>query len=287
MARPVQSWHSDLLVPRATFLISMVTCCQKARYDSWKRLSAPGQTWLFRETQRGPHAKPLVSWSGEQFQCKFVKLLKAVDLKRRKISTLRAHAVGPRTVPADITRMPDFFFFCQWGLCGKKLDNFRRGIFQKWYGADEKKLICTNSVALRKRWAIYKRVKTPFSAACLTFVRRPQNAFRKSPTSMFWPSTGLFSSADQFLMLPSCQHTLLVSGCPKNAHLDAAGGHSAGLRSLNHPACYAPEGASSTCCLFLTAGEATWAFFLLWNVMPSSLKASVLVTVEIPHAVEI
>ena len=104
--------------------------------------------------------------------------------------------------------------------------------------------------------------------------------FVKAQHQCFWPSSGLFSSADQFLMLPSCQHTLLVSGCPQNAHLDAAGGHSAGLRSLNHPAWYAPEGASSTCCLFFRAGEAAWAFFLLWNVMPSSLKASVLVTVE-------
>ena len=48
-----------------------------------------------------------------------------------------------------------------------------------------KKLICTNSVALRKMWAIYKRVKTPLSAACLTFVRRSQHAFRKSRASMF------------------------------------------------------------------------------------------------------
>ena len=103
--------------------------------------------------------------------------------------------------------------------------------------------------------------------------------FVKAQHQRFWPSSGLFSSPDQFLMLPSCQHTLLVSGCPKNAHLDAAGGHSAGLRSLNHPACYAPEGASSTCCLLFRVGESTWAFFLLWNVMPSSLKASVLVTV--------
>ena len=115
----------------------------------------------------------------------------------------------------------------------------------------------------------------------------PKMRFVKAQHQCFWPSSGLFSSADQFLMLPSCQHTLLVSGCPKNAHLDAAGGHSAGLRSSNHPACYAPEGAPSTCCLFFRAGEATRAFFLLWNVMPSSLKASVLVTVEISHPVEI
>ena len=42
------SWHGNLLVPRATFLISwsMLTCCQKARYDSWKRFSAPGRTWV-------------------------------------------------------------------------------------------------------------------------------------------------------------------------------------------------------------------------------------------------
>ena len=115
----------------------------------------------------------------------------------------------------------------------------------------------------------------------------PKMRFVKAQHQCFWPSSGLFSSADQFLMLPSCQHTLLVSGCPKNTQLDAAGGHSAGLRSLNHPACYAPEGALSTCCLFFRAGEATWAFFLLRNVMPSFLKASVLVTVEPPHAVEI
>ena len=38
---------------------------------------------------------------------------------------------------------------------------------------------------LEKKVSYYKRVKTPVSAACLTFVRRPQNAFRKSPTSMF------------------------------------------------------------------------------------------------------
>ena len=129
-----------------------------------------------------------------------------------------------------------------------------------------KKLICTNSVALRKRWAIYKRVKTPLSAACLTFVRRPQNAFRKSPTSMFlafkWSlffSWSIFD-ASQLPVYTACFRL------PKNAHLDAAGGHSAGLRSLNHPACYAPEfeGASSTCCLFFRAGEATWAFFLFW-----------------------
>ena len=112
----------------------------------------------------------------------------------------------------------------------------------------------------------------------------PKMRFVKAQHQCFWPSSGLFSSADQFLMLPSCQHTLLVSGCPKNTQLDAAGGHSAGLRSLNHPACYAPEGASSTCCLFSRTGEATWAFFLLRNVMPSFLKASVLVTVETPHA---
>ena len=111
--------------------------------------------------------------------------------------------------------------------------------------------------------------------------------FVKAQHLCFWPSSGLFSSADQFLMLPSCQHTLLVSGCPKNTQLDAAGGHLAGLRSLNHPACYAPEGASSTCCLFSRTGEATWAFFFLENVMPSFLKTSVLVTVETPHAVEI
>ena len=61
--------------------------------------------------------------------------------------------------------------------------------------------------------------------------------FIKAQNQCFWPSSGIFSSADQFLMLPSCQHTLLVSGCPKNTQLDAAGGHSAGLRSLNHPAC--------------------------------------------------
>ena len=42
----VLSWHGDLLVPRPTFLISMLTCCQKARYDSLKPLSAPGQTWV-------------------------------------------------------------------------------------------------------------------------------------------------------------------------------------------------------------------------------------------------
>ena len=29
----VLSLHGDLLVPRPTFLISMVTCCKKARYD--------------------------------------------------------------------------------------------------------------------------------------------------------------------------------------------------------------------------------------------------------------
>ena len=116
----------------------------------------------------------------------------------------------------------------------------------------------------------------------------PKMRFVKAQHQCFWPSSGLFSSADHFLMLPSCQHTLLVSGCPQNAQLDAAGGHPAGLRSLlNHPACYAPEGASSTCCFFSRAEEATWAFFLLWNAMPSSLEASVLVTVETPHAVEI
>ena len=75
-----------------------------------------------------------------------------------------------------------------------------------------------------------------------------------------------------FWCFPATSIHCLFQAAQKNAHLDAAGGHSAGLRSLNHPACYAPEGASSTCCLFFRAGEATWAFFLLWNVMPSSLK---------------
>ena len=84
----------------------------------------------------------------------------------------------------------------------------------------------------------------------------PKMRFVKAQHQCFWPSSGLFSSADQFLMLPSCQHTLLVSGCPRDTQLDAAGGHSAGLRSLNHPACYAAEGASSTCCLFSRTGEA-------------------------------
>ena len=151
----------------------------------------------------------------------------------------------------------------------------------------KKKLICTNSVALRKRLAIYKRVKTPLSAACLTFVRRPQNAFRKSPTSMFlafkWSlffSWSIFD-ASQLPVYTACFRL------PKKTLIWTQLGSSAGLRSLNHPACYDPEGASSTCCLFFRAGEATWAFFLLWNVMPSFLKASVLVTVEIPHPVEI
>ena len=71
------------------------------------------------------------------------------------------------------------------GCAVKNWTTFEGLYFNNWYGADEKKLICTNSVALRKRWAIYKRVKTPLSAASLTFVRRPQNAFRKSPLSMF------------------------------------------------------------------------------------------------------
>ena len=91
-----------------------------------------------------------------------------------------------------------------------------------------------------------------------------------------WPPSRLLSWADHCLMLPSCQQILLVSCCPKNSQLDARKGHLAGLRSLNHPACYAPEGAPSTCCLFSRAGEAAWTFLLLWNVMPSSLKASLL-----------
>ena len=72
--KPVVSWRGDLadcqvwpckaMVRRCH---SMVTCCQKARNDSWKPLPAPGQTWVksvlrgsFRKAQRGPHAKRLV-----------------------------------------------------------------------------------------------------------------------------------------------------------------------------------------------------------------------------------
>ena len=141
------------------------------------------------------------------------------------------------------------------GCAVKNWTTFEGVYFNNGMEQTKKKLICTNSVALRKRWAIYKRVKTPLSAACPTFVRRTQNAFRKSPTSMFLAFKWSLFLADQFLMLPSCQHTLLVSGCPKNAHLDAAGGHSAGLRSLNHPACYAPEELRALVASFLGLGR--------------------------------
>ena len=49
----------------------MVTCCQIARYDSWKPLSAPGQTWVksvlhgsFRKAQQGPTRSPLLKGFG-------------------------------------------------------------------------------------------------------------------------------------------------------------------------------------------------------------------------------
>ena len=116
----------------------------------------------------------------------------------------------------------------------------------------------------------------------------PKMRFVKAQHHSFGLQVVSFLQLINFWCFPAASiHCLFQPGCPKNAHLDAAGGHLAGLRSFNHPACYAPEGASSIGCLFFRAGEATWAFFLLWNVMPSSLKASVLVTVEIPHPVEI
>ena len=39
----------------------------------------------------------------------------------------------------------------------------------------------------------------------------PKMRFVKAQPRCFWPSSGLFSSADQFLMLPNWQHTLLAS----------------------------------------------------------------------------
>ena len=56
------------------------------------------------------------------------------------------------------------------------------------------------------------------------------------------PPSGLFSSADQCSMLPSCQHTLMVSGCPRNAQLDAGVGTFSGFEVFEPPARYAPEG---------------------------------------------
>ena len=71
---------------------------------------------------------------------------------------------------------------------------------------------------VEKRWAIYKRVKTPLSAACLTFVRRPQNAFRKSPTSMFLTfKWSLFFSWSIFWCFPAASIHCLFQAATKHS----------------------------------------------------------------------
>ena len=102
----------------------------------------------------------------------------------------------------------------------------------------------------------------------------PRTEFRNNQTSMSLTSKWslFFSSMFDASQLPAYTACFRL---PKNAQLDAAEGHLADLRSLNHPVCYPPEGAPSTCCLFSRAGEAAWAFFFLWNAIPSFLKARV------------
>ena len=192
----------------------------------------------------------------------------------------------PGEIHRVILKLPDLLDWVGKGCAVKNWTTFERVYFNNGMEQTKKKL--TNSVALRKRWAIYKRVKTPLSAACLTFVRRPRNAFRKSPTSMFlafqWSLIFSWSIFDAS-QLPAYTACFRLPKKKKRSS-GRSWGTFGGSEVLN-VLCYAPEGASSTCCLLFRAGEATWAFFLLWNVMPSSLKASVLVTVEIPHPVEI
>ena len=134
------------------------------------------------------------------------------------------------------------------------------------YGADEKKLIYTNCVAMRKKRELFTsqserhcwRHIWPWSWG-------PEMRFVPAQHQCLWPTKwSLFLSWSMFdaSQLPAYTACFRL---PKNFQLDAAKGHLAGLRSLNHPACYAPEGAPSTqaCCLFSRTGEAAWTFLLL------------------------
>ena len=65
----------------------------------------------------------------------------------------------------------------------------------------------------------------------------PKMRFVKAQHQCFWPSSGLFSPADQFLMLPSCQHTLLVSGCQKKKHSTGRSWGTFGGSEVFKPSC--------------------------------------------------
>ena len=91
---------------------------------------------------------------------------------------------------------------------------------------------------------------SPLSAHVWLWSWGPKMRFVTAPHQCLWPPSGLFSSADpQYLMLPSI-HCLFQAAFKTLNWTQLAKGHLAGLRSLNHSACYAPEGAPSTPCLF-------------------------------------
>ena len=116
-----QEWPCEAM---ARWCHGMVTCCQMARYDSWKPSSTPVSKSVlggsFRKAQREPHAKPLVWSCFHHFQEQLAKM-KASKYTHFKILGKKVFNLGDCDVQTPqsvfgLLLMKNWFRFNQgWG----------------------------------------------------------------------------------------------------------------------------------------------------------------------------